>query len=203
MPRSRESFAFSIPSMPQMKVFHNSNMLGLELMELNEQLGEYFQAPNAEGVLVTQVEKNSAAAKAGFKAGDVITRVGTKRVDETGDIWRALEKYDEGDKVEVEIIRKGAPMKLSVEIDEDVSSRNFNFWFTPKSRSQKFKEFHFEGFMPDLDELHHEIESNLRPELDKLRIELRTIGKEQQKQMRELRDKIKKEIKLRMAEDEI
>ena len=97
---------------------------------MNEQLGEYFGAPNGRGLLVEQVEKKSAGAKAGFKAGDVITKVNKNSIEELRDLSDAIEDVEEGDKVEVEVLRKGASMTLTVEIeDKDDPPSSFNFHF--------------------------------------------------------------------------
>jgi serine protease Do len=92
--------------------------LGITARSLNEQLGEYFGAPNNEGVLVEEVEKDKSGDKAGLKAGDVIVRVGKKTVTEVGDISKEIRKLEEGDKVEVEVLRKGTKKTLTVEITD-------------------------------------------------------------------------------------
>ena len=96
-----------IPDIPDVQVFVGNHLLGMQLLTLNEQLGEYFNAPNNEGVLVEEVEHESTAEKAGFKAGDIIIRVGKKTVDAVEKVQRELHKFDEGDKVDFEIMRKG------------------------------------------------------------------------------------------------
>jgi membrane-associated protease RseP (regulator of RpoE activity) len=93
--------------------------LGMNLESLNEQLGEYFGAPNGEGVLVREVHKKSLAEKAGFKAGDVIVRVGKKSVDEVSDIRKILQKAEPGETLVFEIIRKGSPKTISVPIEKN------------------------------------------------------------------------------------
>lgn len=55
-------------------------VLGITGQDLSGQLGKYFGAPDGEGVLITNVESNSPAAKAGLEAGDVITKVDGNRV---------------------------------------------------------------------------------------------------------------------------
>ena len=108
-----------IPDMPDMHGFMGNHILGLQLLTLNEQLGEYFGTPNNEGVLVEEVEHKSTAEKAGFKAGDIIIRIGKRTVDAVEKIQRELRKYDKGDNVEFEVLRKGAKKTLSVEMEED------------------------------------------------------------------------------------
>ncbi len=123
-------FSFAPPMLPHMMMFGASRTWGLQLSELNEQLGEYFGAPHGRGLLVEQVEKKSAGAKAGFKAGDVITKVNKNPVEELRDLSDALEDVDAGDKVEVEVLRKGSNTTLTVEIeDKDDPPSSFNFHF--------------------------------------------------------------------------
>lgn len=72
-----------------------------------------------KGVLVEKVERKSTADKVGFKAGDIIIRIGNKTIDEVEKVRRELGKYDEGDKVEFEVMRKNTKKVLSVEMEED------------------------------------------------------------------------------------
>ena len=125
---SKHEMFDAMPNIPDMHIFVGNRILGLQLLTLNEQLGEYFGVPNNEGVLVEKVERESTAEKAGFKAGDVIVRVGNKTVGEVEKVQRELRKYDEGDKVDFEIMRKGAKKALSVEMEKDqIVPPNFFF----------------------------------------------------------------------------
>jgi serine protease Do len=68
--------------------------IGIGTQTLTKQLAEYFGV--SEGILVTSVNDNSPAAKAGLKAGDVITAVDGEKVNSPGDISRAIGKKQEG-----------------------------------------------------------------------------------------------------------
>jgi serine protease Do len=61
-----------------------SSALGIEAETLSGQLADYFGVK--EGVLVRSVMKDSAADKAGVKAGDVITKVGDSKISTPADI---------------------------------------------------------------------------------------------------------------------
>jgi serine protease Do len=86
--------------------------LGLSYQELGEQLAGYFKVEG--GVLVTEVEEDGPAAKAGVKAGDVIVRFGGKAVKDGGDLRSALADA-EGD-VAIGVRRDGRAMDLTVTI---------------------------------------------------------------------------------------
>ena len=68
--------------------------MGIGTQTLTKQLAEYFGV--SEGILVTSVNDNSPAAKAGLKAGDVITAVDGEKVASSGDISRAIGKKQDG-----------------------------------------------------------------------------------------------------------
>lgn len=68
--------------------------IGIATQTLTKQLADYFGV--SEGILVTSVNDNSPAAKAGLKAGDVITAVDGEKVSSPGDISRAIGKKQEG-----------------------------------------------------------------------------------------------------------
>lgn len=141
------------PTMPDVHVFIGNHILGLQLLTLNEQLGEYFGAPNNEGVLVEEVEHKSAAEKAGFKAGDIIVRVGTKTVDAAEKIQKELRKHDEGDKVEFEIIRKGSKKTLTIEMEEDQAEPHNFFFRKPRMRMFRIDPFDDTEIQLDMDEV--------------------------------------------------
>ena len=63
--------------------------LGVTIQSLTPELEEYFGAKNG-GVLVSSVAQDSAAAKAGMKAGDVITSINGRSVTGSGDLMREL-----------------------------------------------------------------------------------------------------------------
>lgn len=154
-----------VPNMRHVRMFVGNDLLGLKLLTLNEQLGEYFNAPNNEGVLVEEVEKESVGEKAGFKAGDVIVRVGKKTIRETEKIKRELQKYDEGDKVEFEVIRKGTKKVLSVEVEGEEDSFPQNFFF---------KRPHFQMFQNDgFDDAEFQLDINgMQPDINQLKLQL-------------------------------
>ena len=161
---SKHQMFGEMPDMPDVNVFVGNHILGLQLLTLNEQLGEYFNAPNNEGVLVDEVEHESTAEKAGFKAGDIIIRVGKRTVDAAEKVQRELHKFDEGDKVEFEILRKGVKKTLSIEMEEDqVIPKNF-FFRKPHIRMFRMNPFNDE-------DMHFEMDK-LRSSLDRVQIEL-------------------------------
>lgn len=111
--------------------------LGVNLLELNEDLAGYFGVKIGEGVLVIEVSKDSPALKAGLKAGDVILSLEKKKVASTGDIHKVLEDKKKGDKVAIEVMRHQKPLTVNAELDEREPFADFNFFKTPGANWQE------------------------------------------------------------------
>ncbi|EOR26059.1 peptidase S1 and S6 chymotrypsin/Hap [Niallia nealsonii AAU1] len=92
--------------------------LGVGLASLEEVPRMYLQdLPNevSEGVMVTNIDSNSAAAEAGLKVQDVIVSIDGKKITNSTDLRKYL--YTEvkiGDKVELEIYRDGKSQKVEL-----------------------------------------------------------------------------------------
>jgi membrane-associated protease RseP (regulator of RpoE activity) len=84
--------------------FGNHRRIGVSTMQLTKQLADYFGIGDGKGVLVTSVADDSPAARAGLKAGDVITSIDGEKVEEAGDLARGINKKKEGD-VTLTVIR--------------------------------------------------------------------------------------------------
>ena len=82
----------------------NNRRVGVSTVQLTKQLADYFGIADGKGVLVTAVTDGSPAAKAGLKAGDVITTVDGEMIEGPGDLSRAINKNKDGD-VTVVIVR--------------------------------------------------------------------------------------------------
>src|SRR5688572_9036919 len=91
----------------------NSRRIGVSTMQLNKQLADYFGIAGGKGVLVTSVTEDSPAAKAGVKAGDVITAIDGEAVDSPGDIARAINRKKEG-VVTLTVIRNKSQQTIQV-----------------------------------------------------------------------------------------
>jgi membrane-associated protease RseP (regulator of RpoE activity) len=91
----------------------NSRRIGVSTMELTKQLADYFGIASGKGVLVTSVTDDGPAAKAGVRAGDVITAIDGEAVDSPGDISRAINRKKDGD-VTLTIIRNKSQQTIRV-----------------------------------------------------------------------------------------
>jgi serine protease Do len=93
----------------------NTPTLGIAAQNLSGQLGNYFGAPDGQGVLVREVHDSTPASKAGLQAGDVITKLDGERVRNVSEL-RAKLVEKRGDKsVTLSVLRRGSELSISVE----------------------------------------------------------------------------------------
>ncbi len=92
--------------------------LGVQIESLSPQLAEYFGVKDG-GVLVSSVTTDSPAAKAGLKAGDVITSVNGDRVRDYDDLMNELR--DTSGDVNVGIVRDKKESTVTISIAESPS----------------------------------------------------------------------------------
>jgi len=68
--------------------------------------------PSKDGLVIEQVAKDSAAAKAGLQSGDILKSIDGKAVLSPDDLQIALAEKDGGQEVTIDIVRVGAPQQI-------------------------------------------------------------------------------------------
>lgn len=109
------NFAYTIPRGPELRrdlesFIRPGTVLGITTDDLTGQLGEYFGTK--EGALVSSVRADSLGAKAGLKAGDVITSVNGATVSGSADLRRRLSRLESGEEFTLGIMRDRKAMSL-------------------------------------------------------------------------------------------
>lgn len=90
--------------------------LGAEVESLTPQLATYFGVKQDKGVLVTEVEANGPAARAGLKAGDCIVKAGSIDVTSVSDLRRALNDASKPE-INLSIVRSGQEQTLNATLE--------------------------------------------------------------------------------------
>lgn len=162
--------------------FHSGGRIGVRVQDLSDQLGEYFGVEDGEGALITEVEEDMPAEKAGLKAGDVIVEADGDEVDDTQDLREIISEKEEGDKVRVKVIRDRSARSFEVEVEESET------WSLGDLKGLKGL-----GVLPpgkvDVPKVmwKGEFSSELEEEMEELKEELEELKKE----LQELRKKLK------------
>ena len=92
--------------------------IGVMIQELTRELAESFGLNKPVGALISNVEKDGPADKAGLEASDVILKFDGKPVYSSGDLPRIVAATKPGSKAVIELWRKGETRRITVEVAE-------------------------------------------------------------------------------------
>lgn len=88
--------------------------LGVSIMKVDEDLAEQLGVRFGQGVLVSEVFKNTPAAAAGIQEGDLILTFSGRSVNSPIQLQEVVERCPLGSKQKAEILRNGKPKTLRV-----------------------------------------------------------------------------------------
>ena len=108
--------------------------IGVVIQDLTKDLAESFGLSKAQGAVVNAVEKGGPADKAGIEAGDVILKFDGKPITGSGDLPRMVGATKPGNRVTVQVWRKGANKDLSLVVAEMADDKQAA---APDNRSSK------------------------------------------------------------------
>ncbi len=102
--------------------------LGVTVGDLTPELARGFGlGENVKGAVVQDVVANAPAAKAGVKAGDVVTAVNGKAVEDRGQLTKSVASITPGGKAVLSVLRKGKKLEITVTVgtrpDEEALAR--------------------------------------------------------------------------------
>jgi serine protease Do len=88
--------------------------IGVQIQNVTQDLADDLGLKDASGALVAEAQKNSPAAEAGVKSGDVITAVDGDAVADPHDLARRIAALGPKKTAKLSIIRNGSPMTVDV-----------------------------------------------------------------------------------------
>jgi serine protease Do len=92
--------------------------LGVSLTDLTDAVRNSLGVDAERGAVVVRVAAGSPAARAGLKAGDVLTRIGGQSIGDAGDVYSALRQNDPGATVAVTVQRGGNALGRTVTLGQ-------------------------------------------------------------------------------------
>jgi len=90
--------------------------LGVTIQEVNQALADSFKLDKPEGALVSSVEKDGPADKAGLQTGDVIRKVDGRVIGSSGDLPAIIGMATPGDKIALEVWRRGEAQQIDAQL---------------------------------------------------------------------------------------
>jgi S1-C subfamily serine protease len=121
--------------------------IGVGVQDLNPELSEFFGLDKGTGILLSSIENDGPADRAGLKVGDVIISADGKRMERRQDLVNLIQKKEKGDKITIEYLRNKKKRTVEVEVDEEERSESWptlgytgdykNFWRDYQDTYQK------------------------------------------------------------------
>ena len=142
--------------------------LGLQMLDINEELREFYGAPKDAGLLVSGVTEDSPAAEAGFQVGDVVTGIGDQPAGSSREVIRAVNQLEPGETVAVEVVRDGAPVTLDATLGEREQDTWFSRGFGPADVMIFHRDNVPEGFLGPEEETHEAVAEALAEARERL-----------------------------------
>jgi serine protease Do len=119
--------------------------LGLYPQPLTREMAEYLRIPRVRGILISDVQADSPAARAGLQSGDILVSfkgmpVEAEQEEEVNRFVQLVTSQEPGTRVAIEIMRNGQKMEKTVEIGTqpkmDAREVDTDFGFTGKEITQ-------------------------------------------------------------------
>jgi len=92
--------------------------LGVYIAPIDKETRKALGLPSNDGALVRQVEKGSAADKAGIKAGDVIISLDATPIHRVHDLPIRVARHKPGDRVRIGLIRSGKRKTIVAKVEK-------------------------------------------------------------------------------------
>lgn len=97
-------------------------LLGIKGTEMSADIAKAFNLDVQRGAFVSEVLPNSGSAKAGVKAGDIITSLNGKPLNSFAELRSRIGTTEPGTKVKLGLLRDGKPLDVEVTLDKNTSS---------------------------------------------------------------------------------
>ena len=88
--------------------------LGIVMLPINDEIAKELKLSSVNGVYITDMASDSAAAEAGIKVGDVVVEIGGSKVTGVSSVQELVNNFHPGDRAEVKVIRGGEALSFEV-----------------------------------------------------------------------------------------
>lgn len=93
-------------------------LLGIQAQDLTDALASAFGLKQHEGAVITRIEPNSAAHKAGLKSGDIIISANSRAIRDAADLRTVIGLSRIGEKVSLTFLRDGEKKQATAVVEE-------------------------------------------------------------------------------------
>ncbi len=120
-------------------------LLGIKGGELNADLAKAFDVNAQQGAFISEVMPESAAAKAGLKAGDVITALNGQKIRSFAELRAKVATTGAGKEIELTYLRDGKESNVKVTLQSDEQTKTSAKSLLPTLSGAEFANYNDKG----------------------------------------------------------
>jgi hypothetical protein len=125
---------------PGMWSVRTNGYLGINMVELTPELRAHFGVPEDAGVMISSVEADSPAGKAGLQVGDIVVRIDGETATGSRSVVGMIAPHQEGEVVAIEVFRDGGYSTLNATLEKRERQQ---FWLNSFSDGEGEATFEF------------------------------------------------------------
>ncbi|MHB8930246.1 MAG: PDZ domain-containing protein, partial [Melioribacteraceae bacterium] len=81
-------------------------------------LSKTYKLGTSRGVIITEVQRNSPAQKAGLQVGDIVTGVNGFRVNDETTLGGVIQEFRTGDTIDVKVLRDNKQLIIKMKLEK-------------------------------------------------------------------------------------
>ena len=113
-------------------------LLGVSIQTIDKESAKALGAEVESGALVSAIEPESAAEKAGLHVDDIIVRVNDKKIDNSRELANAIGLKGSGEIVDIEFVRNGKTLKVQAKLGQRTITRSSGSDIHPGLQGARF-----------------------------------------------------------------
>ncbi len=125
--------------------------LGVRIQNLTPELAEAFDIEQTRGAIITKVEKDSMAYKAGIRAGDVVIMANNRAINKGSDLRNAIGLLRVGDQLDLKVMRSGNETTITTSIGGLEVDSSVGMNLNPRLEGASFAELTDQQFSTGID----------------------------------------------------
>jgi serine protease Do len=91
---------------------------GLEIQSVDRRIARYFGLDRVEGVIVSDVKKNSPGERAGFHVGDILLTANGERISDEASVLAVVDEAKTGDVITFKVVREHKTLELKLPLEK-------------------------------------------------------------------------------------
>lgn len=112
--------------------------IGVMVQDLTPDLARAFDIKETQGAVIAKIVKDSPAAKAGLKAGDVVIKVNGQPINSAAELRNTVGLMQVGESATFEVVRDGKPRTVKIVIAQPVQSKLDGKQLNPRLQGATF-----------------------------------------------------------------